>query len=123
MILVDTPVWIDHLKTADPMMQNLLDRGHILSHPFVVGEIAVGMFRNREMIITDLRKLPKVTVATDDEVLRMITDRKLYGCGVGYIDMHLLASVLLTPNAHVWTRDRRLHDVATSLGVAHQSVQ
>jgi predicted nucleic acid-binding protein len=123
MILVDTSVWIGHLREGDQMMFELLDRGRILCHPFVVGEIAVGMFRSRDTIIAQLRKLPRVSVGTDEEVLRLISDRKLYGCGVGYIDMHLLASVLLTADARLWTRDRRLNEVSKSLGVAFPAIQ
>ena len=103
-------------------MLDLLDRRRILCHPFVVGEIAVGMFRARDVLIADMRRLPKVTVATDDEVLRLISDHKLYGCGAGYIDLHLLASVLLTPEARLWTKDRRLNELALSFGVAYPAV-
>ncbi len=119
MILSDTPVWIDHLRIPDQRMFEFLNRGRILCHPFVVGEIAVGMFRGRDKLIDEMQRLPMVTVATDQEVLTLISDHKLYGSGVGYIDMHLLTSVLLTPDARLWTTDRRLNNVAQSFGVSY----
>jgi hypothetical protein len=81
------------------------------------------MYRARDVVLENLRRLSTTVVATDDEVLKLIGDKQLYGRGVGYIDVHLLASVLLTPETRLWTEDRRLDEVATSLGVAYQAIQ
>lgn len=122
MILVDTSNWIDHLRSPDAQMQALLAADRILCHPFVVGELAVGTFRGRDEIIHSLRQLRQATVATDDEVLRVIGEHKLFGRGIGYIDVHLVTAVLLTAGARLWTRDRRLNEIAETLGVSYTAV-
>lgn len=118
MILVDTSVWIDHFQRSDPHLQRLLRRDRVLCHPIVVGEIAIGSFRQREAILSKLRDLPTLTAAGHDEVLRFISHHSLYGQGIGYIDAHLLAAVRLTPGSTLWTRDKRLHEVAESFNLA-----
>ncbi len=118
MILVDTSVWVDHLRKRDPAMEKLLDQGQVLSHPLVVGELAVGDLRPREPILRFLHMLPSGVVASHDEVLQFILQHKLFGLGIGYIDAHLLASVRLTPEAALWTRDKRLLEVTRSLKLA-----
>jgi predicted nucleic acid-binding protein len=117
MILVDTSVWIDHLRTANEALSALLETGSVLTHPFVTGEIALGYLRRREAILSALRDLPQAIVATDAEVLSFIEEQALAGLGMGYIDVHLLASVRLTAGAALWTRDKRLTGVAERLGV------
>jgi predicted nucleic acid-binding protein len=117
-ILVDTSIWIDHLVAADPILAEMLADEQVLIHPFVIGEIAIGQVKDRERFIETLAKLPRAIMARLDEVLRLIDTRRLFGRGIGYIDAHLLASVRLTPDAQLWTRDRRLHAVAVELGVA-----
>lgn len=118
MILADTSVWIDHLRGSDPDLARLLGAGQILIHPFVIGELASGSLRQREIILGALGEMPQATVVDDSEVLGMIERHALFSRGLGYIDAHLLASVLLTPNTTLWTRDRRLHEAAAALGVA-----
>ena len=118
MILIDTAIWIDHLRSPEPIVSTLLDRNDVLIHPFIVGELSVDSFKNREAILSDLRDLPRATVANDDEVLTFVTKNTLYGIGIGYIDAHLLASVQLTAGALLWTRDKRLHVAANRLGLA-----
>ncbi|MBF6991707.1 MULTISPECIES: type II toxin-antitoxin system VapC family toxin [Cupriavidus] len=118
MILVDTSVWIDHLRTGDAALAALLDASRVLVHPFVIGEIALGSLRQRDEVLGALRDLPGAVVATDDEVDRMIDDQKLYGIGIGYVDAHLLAATRLTPGSALWTRDRRLLALAERLGLA-----
>ena len=118
MILVDSSVWIDHLRNGDPGMTGLLERGGALVHPFVIGELALGTLRQRDTILGALHDLPRATVADDAEVIGFITRQGLHGRGIGYVDAHLLASARLTAGAALWTRDRRLHAVATELGVA-----
>lgn len=118
MILVDTSVWIDHLRRADPTMRRLLEKDEVLSHLLVIGEIAVGSFKRRDRILRELDLLPLATQAGHDDALRFISHNKLFGLGIGYIDAHLLASVRLTPGATLWTRDKRLAKVAESLNLA-----
>lgn len=120
MILVDTSVWIDHLRTADATLQGLLDVGLVLSHPFVIGELAMGNLKQRNVILDELQSLPGSIVAEEFEVLRFITDRSLFGQGMGYIDAHLLASARLTPDTALWTRDRRMQEIATRLSLAFE---
>lgn len=118
MILVDTSIWIDHLRAGNETVGTLLDAGKVLTHPFVVGELALGNLRRREIILEALLDLPRAIPATDQEVLRFIADHGLAGLGAGYIDAHLVASARLTPGAALWTRDKRLMGVADRLGLA-----
>ncbi len=117
MILVDTSVWIDHLRTGDDMLVQQLNSSKVLMHPFVLGELACGNLSNRKEILTLLKDLPKSSVATDNEVLFFIEQHKLMGRGIGYIDTHLLAAVALNGSARLWTRDRRLRAVCDSLSL------
>lgn len=87
-------------------------------HPFVIGEIALGYLKQRELILTKLDALPKTQVARDTEVVHLINSRALFASGIGYVDAHLLASVQLTPSASLWTRHKRCHAVAEKLGLA-----
>jgi predicted nucleic acid-binding protein len=118
MILVDTSIWVDHLPVGDRKLATLLADGRVLTHPFVIGELALGGFRQRQVVLIDLSELPGAVVATDAEVLRFIDRHALFGRGVGYVDVHLLAAARLTADAKLWTYDRRLHDVADALGLA-----
>ena len=118
MILVDTSVWVDHLRTGDAALSALLDRSQILTHPFVIGELALGNLQQRDLVLEAMQNLPQANPATDQEVLRFIADQALYGLGIGYVDAHLLAAARLTPDATLWTRDRRLLAAAHRLGLA-----
>jgi predicted nucleic acid-binding protein len=117
-ILVDTSVWVDHLRAGSETLAGLLDRGEVLAHPFVVGEIALGGLRQRERILTALSRLPAAAVATHAEVLHFIDRRALFARGVGYVDVHLLAAASLTAGARLWTHDKRLNELAVGLGLA-----
>ena len=117
MILVDTSVWIDFLRTGDRVVEELLDTGRVLAHPFVIGEVALGHLRQRRTILTMLQGLPQATTATDAEVLSLIERQSLAGLGIGYVDAHLLASARLSAGSAFWTRDRRLASVAERLGL------
>jgi predicted nucleic acid-binding protein len=117
-ILVDTAVWIDHLRAVDQELTELLDRGEVLAHPWVIGELALGHLGGRAEILRLLGGLPQATVATPAELLALIELRELYGLGIGYVDAQLLAATMLTENAALWTRDRRLHAAAHRLDVA-----
>ena len=118
MILVDTSIWIDHLRTSDERLTQLLEAGQVLVHPFVISEMALGNLRNRDTVLGALQDMPQAAVATEPEVLRCIGTKGLFGLGIGYIDAHLLAAVLLTPGALLWTRDQRLLAASVPLGVA-----
>jgi len=118
MILVDTSVWIDHLRKGNARLSSLLSNAVVLIHPFVIGELACGNLNDRSRILNLLGDLPASRVADDREVLFFIERNDLMGRGIGYIDAHLLASVSLTNGARLWTVDRRLNDVAGQLGVA-----
>jgi predicted nucleic acid-binding protein len=117
-ILVDTSVWVDHLRAGDAMLAGLLDAAMVLAHPFVIGELALGNLHRRETVLNALSDLPMANVATDAEVLHFINRNTLFGRGVGYVDCHLLAATRLTAGAELWTRDKRLHGVAVQLGLA-----
>jgi predicted nucleic acid-binding protein len=117
-ILVDTSVWIDHLRAGDERLAALLDSGEVLGHPCVTGELALGHLQPRDAILSDLRDLPQATVASDEEVLRLIEGRRLFGRGIGYVDAHLLAAVRLTLDTKLWTGDRRLQAVAAEWNLA-----
>lgn len=120
MILVDTSVWVDHLRRGDPRLVELLERSIVIVHPFVVGEIACGSLHDRASILELLQDLPAAAVAEGDEVLQFIDRHDLHGRGIGYVDVHLLASVALTEGAKIWTRDKRLRLVAEMLVCAYQ---
>lgn len=120
MIIVDTSVWIDHLAKGVSQLADSLEAEQVLIHPFVIGEIACGTLKNRAEVIGYMKNLPKPTVATHEEVLTLIEQRRLMGRGIGYIDIHLLASALLTDTARLWTRDRRLRETAAELDLAHR---
>jgi predicted nucleic acid-binding protein len=119
LILVDTSVWVDHLRRGDPGLVDLLERSIVIMHPFVVGEIACGSLHNREAILELLQDLPAAAVAEGDEILRFIESHVLHGKGIGYVDVHLLASVALTEGAKIWTRDKKLRLVAQMMGCAY----
>jgi predicted nucleic acid-binding protein len=116
--LVDTSVWIDHLRRSDEVLIDLLGRRQVVVHPFIIGELAVGNLRPREAILQELQKLRRVTIADDNEVLRLVEHEHLFGLGLGYIDVHLLASTRLTPETLLWTRDKSLLAAAERLTLA-----
>jgi predicted nucleic acid-binding protein len=120
-ILVDTSVWVDHLRKGNRPLTVLLDRGAVLVHPFVIGELALGNVRQRALVLSALSDLPPANVATDAEVLHFIDQNALFGRGVGYVDIHLLAAVRLTAGAALLTYDKRLNSVAVELGLAERS--
>lgn len=117
MILVDTSIWVDHLRGGDPELQRQLEVGNVLGHPWVIGELALGHIRQREEIVGLLRSLPTAVVATSEELLVFVERHQLMGQGIGYVDVQLLAATALTGDARLWTRDKRLADTATRLGI------
>jgi len=119
LILVDTSVWVDHLRRGDERLAGLLERGTVLMHPFVVGEIACGSLADRQTLLELLQDLPAAVVGEHSEVLAFIERHALHGRGIGYVDVHLLASVALTDGARLWTRDKRLRLAAEELECAY----
>jgi predicted nucleic acid-binding protein len=117
MILADTSVWIDYFREGLPELAERLRRSIVVMHPFVVGELACGNFSNRDATLELLQQLRSVTVADHEEVLSFIRARKLYGRGIGYVDAHLLAAAAIE-RCHLWTRDKRLSALASTLGIA-----
>lgn len=118
MILLDTSVWIDHLGAGEPTVARLLEDGQVLCHLWVVGELSLGRLSRRHEVLGLLRNLPQASVATYAEVAALIEGRTLYGRGLGFVDAHLLAGTLLTADARLWTRDKRLGAAAAELGCA-----
>jgi len=113
-ILVDTSVWVDHLRKGNRELASLLNEGVVLCHPFVMGELACSHLKNRDEILSLLEALPMSTVAGHEEALYLASDRKLYGKGLGWIDIHLLASALLSKST-LWTKDKALAASARAL--------
>jgi predicted nucleic acid-binding protein len=118
MVLVDSSVWVDHLRSNEPLLADLLRRNQVLSHPFVRGELALGNLRQRDVILSALDNLPQAPVAFADEVNFFIEAHALFGLGIGLIDAHLLAATQLMGNAKLWTRDKRLLAIALRLNLA-----
>lgn len=119
MILADTSVWIDHFRGRGSGLAERLERGEVLGHPWVTGELALGKVRGREEILRLLRQLPQATTASSTELLAFISRHELFGRGIGYVDAQLLAATKLTAGARLWTGDRRLRAAAEGLEVAH----
>lgn len=118
MVLVDTSVWTEHFRSGDVGLDALLSDGQMVCHPCIVGELACGNLKNRSVILSLLQELPMAVRAEDAEILQCIEHHRLMGKGLGYIDMHLLMSAILT-RIPLWTLDRRLREVTLELGLAH----
>jgi predicted nucleic acid-binding protein len=117
-ILLDTSIWVNHLRESDPLVGNLLAGGQVLAHPFVIGELALGGLQQRDIFLQRLHQLPSALIASADEVLALVVQNDLQVSGIGYVDACLLASVRMTPSARIWTWDQRLAAVAERLSVA-----
>jgi predicted nucleic acid-binding protein len=118
MILVDTTIWVDHLRRGDQGLVSLLEDGQVVSHPFIISELALGDPRHRDRLLAHLSEPPRAIVAGNAEVLHFIQQDRLFGIGIGYVDAHLLAATRLTQDASVWTRDKRLSAAAERLSLA-----
>ena len=123
MVLVDTSVWIDHLRKGNTRLDSLLLNASVLIHPFVIGELTCGNLKNRLAFLTLLEKLPMIQPARHEEVLFFIEHNQLMGRGIGYVDVHLLASLALSKHTFLWTRDKRLALVAQQLGMAYPNFE
>jgi len=117
MILVDTSVWIDHLRRGDAELVALLQEARVATHPFVLGELACGNLRNRAELLALLGSLPRTLPASEEEVMAFLHEHRLHGTGLGWIDLHLLASARLT-GVRLWSRDRSLAEAARRLLLA-----
>jgi predicted nucleic acid-binding protein len=122
LILVDTSIWVDHFRQEDPILAGLLNEGRVLAHPFVIGELALGPARQRDVMVYRLQRLLQAEVATNQEVLRFISEQALFGSGIGYVDAHLLTAARLTQGTALWTRDKRLDAAARRLSLAARVV-
>ena len=118
MVLVDTSVWVAHLRRGHIGLEALLNEGYVVCHPFIVGELACGNLKNRSEILSLLQALPLATPAEHEEVMQFIENYSLMGKGLGYIDMHLLASAILS-RVPLWTLDNKLKQVSVKLGLAY----
>jgi predicted nucleic acid-binding protein len=116
MVLVDSSVWIEHFRKGRPQLATLLNEASVLMHPFILGELACGNLKNRADILRDLEDLPQAIAATHEEALDLMSKRKLWGRGLGWIDAHLVASALLS-HCRLWTLDARLDRAAADVGV------
>ncbi|MDE2059039.1 MAG: type II toxin-antitoxin system VapC family toxin [candidate division NC10 bacterium] len=117
MILVDTSVWVDHLARGRAQLVELLHEGHVVCHPFVIGELACGHLRNRREILGLLAALPQARVTEHDELLRFVDQHQLSGRGLGWVDVHLLGGAFLS-SCRLWTQDKALHEAARALRIA-----
>jgi len=118
MVLVDTSIWVSHFRKGNPPLATLLNNGEVVCHPFVVGELACGNMKNRKEILSLLQTLTMAEMAEHQEVLHFIEYNQLMGKGLGYIDVHLLASALLT-KIPLWTSDKRLKAASAELGLSY----
>ena len=119
MIIVDTSVWVDHHRQPDPTLDMYARKRTVMMHPLVLGELACGMFSRRDEHLKDWRSLPRAPLHDHDEVIGWIESERLMGRGIGFIDAHLLYSTVRQPGTRLWTRDKRLEDLARRFGVAH----
>jgi predicted nucleic acid-binding protein len=117
MILVDTSVWIDHLHHTEGALMALLEQNAVLMHPMILGELACGNLKNRASLIGLWQNLPRISTATNVEAMQFLEIHELMGKGIGFIDVHLLCAVALENDAQLWTRDKRLAEIATGLGL------
>jgi hypothetical protein len=118
LILADTSIWIDHLRSGDEQLRKHLNGGSIVIHPFIIAELALGSLQDRVNTLALLGLLPQVRVAQMNEVRLAIEARRLYSRGIGLVEAHLIASVFINPPTLLWTRDKQLRKVAEDLGIA-----
>jgi predicted nucleic acid-binding protein len=117
LILVDTSVWIDHLRSADAKLQSLLQNDQVMTHPYIRLELALGSMASREKVLADLARLPQAPVVIPDELFSLIDHKKLYRRGIGLTDLHLIGCALFDKSILIWTRDRPLSEIADELGL------
>jgi predicted nucleic acid-binding protein len=118
MVLVDTSVWVEHLREGTIGLEELLDDGQVICHPFIIGELACGNLKNRSEVLSLLQALPMAIRVEHEEVMQFIENNNLMGKGLGYIDMHLLAAAILT-KVPLWTHDRKLKEISSKLNLEY----
>ena len=117
MILVDTSVWIDHLRSVDAKLESLLQTDQVMTHPYIRLELALGSIASREKVLADLALLPQAPVVAIEELFSLIDHKKLYRRGIGLTDLHLICCAIFDKSVLIWTRDRRLSEIADELGL------
>ena len=117
MILVDTSIWIDHLRSADAKLQTLLQNDQVVTHPFIRLELALGSIVSREKVLADLTLLPQAPVVASEELFSLIEHKMLHRRGIGLTDLQLVCCALFDRSISIWTRDRRLGEIANELGL------
>jgi predicted nucleic acid-binding protein len=120
MILADTSIWIDYLRQGEPLLTEQLNRDQVLMHGMVLGELAMGNFKNRQLLLRRWGALPFIQSATDAQVLQFLETHQLMGKGIGWVDLHLVTAVSLSVDVQLWTRDKRLKTIAETLNLASQ---
>ena len=120
MILADTSIWINHLRWGDARLKVLLNNSEILIHHFIIGELSTGQLKNRKTLLELLNALPKTILAEHEEVLLLLESKKLFGRGLGWVDLHLLAAAIIS-GTPLWTRDKRLSEAARNLDISADS--
>jgi predicted nucleic acid-binding protein len=116
-VLVDTSIWIDHLRNGNGQFKRLLLDTEVVCHPYIIGELTCGNLKNRDEILDLLQSLPITSTITSDEFLFFVSKHRLMGLGIGFVDVHLLASALLS-DVYLWTGDKRLRSAASNLGIS-----
>jgi predicted nucleic acid-binding protein len=119
MVLVDSSVWIGHFRDGQPELADLLTDGLVFMHPFIRGELACGNLKNRLTLLSDLSALPPAQLASDADVLHLVNVRRLWGRGLGWVDVHLLAAALVS-GCRFWTLDKRLNTAASELALSYR---
>jgi len=119
MVLVDTSIWVSHFRDGDPQLEALLMAGRVVCHPFIIGELACGQLKKRKEILTLLQTLPKASTVDHKEALQFIEHHQLMEFGLGYVDVHLLASAKLS-GVPLWTKDKKLAEVSKELSVLYK---
>jgi hypothetical protein len=117
MVIVDTSVWVSHLRAGNVTLERLLNKGSVICHPFIIGELACGNIRNRSEILSLLQALPMAIQAEHEEIMEFIEHNQLMGKGLGYVDIHLIASAILT-GVPIWTFDKMLDQVSSQFGLS-----
>ena len=123
MILIDTSVWIDHFRTGSSALAYLIAEDRVVQHPFVTGELAVGNPNARQRTILLLRSLPRIEPVNEQQFHDFMDNSRLFGTGLGFVDIHLLAAVDAAPGSKIWTRDRRMQEQADRLGLSCDPLQ
>lgn len=118
-LLVDSSIWIDHFRSGDPILGEYLRQDWVVMHPMVIGEVSLGSLQQRHNTLRSLGELSPMPIASQEEMLEAVELQALWGAGVGWIDVHLLASCLLAQDVRLWTRDKRLDQLAERLGLKH----